>query len=76
MDLVMMQERVGSKFDASTAAYVQRDFQALVGVLEGHLAVLEPVDDQARSHVIRAKAAAERGLKLSERLMKESAPGG
>lgn len=59
-----------SRSPAKVAVSVHDDFAALVSMLEGQLANLADADGRARVHILQAKAAAERGLALSERLIK------
>ena len=54
---------------ARTAQTVQRDFSDLVKIFDCQLANLPQSESPARSHIVRAKAAAERGLQLSEKLI-------
>ena len=62
-------ERPSPADAASVAESVQADFAALVGILENRLAALADSDSQVRRHVSDAKAAAERGVELSGRLL-------
>jgi hypothetical protein len=56
--------------DAAVAAQsVLTDFSELVAMLDRQLASLADADALARSHVVEARAAAERGLKLSKQLV-------
>lgn len=52
-----------------TAELLQRDFSGLIAIFDHHLATLSPDDGQAWKHITQAKAAAERGLKLSRELI-------
>ena len=54
---------------AEAAELVRRDFDALVDVFDRQLAILSAHESERRSHVTKAKAAAERGLKLTRRLI-------
>ena len=54
---------------ARVAESVQRDFSDLIRIFERSLASLPATDSEARAHVAKAKAAAERGLKLSRELI-------
>ena len=54
---------------ATAAVSVHDDFAALVSMLEAQLAQVGDADERARTHIIQAKAAAERGVALSERLI-------
>jgi hypothetical protein len=54
---------------AEAAELVRRDFDALVDVFDRQLAILSANESENRSHVTKAKAAAERGLKLSQQLI-------
>ena len=51
------------------AEAVQRDFEDLVAMFDRQLVNLRAKDSQARGHVTRARAAAERGLQLSRELI-------
>ena len=56
--------------DAAVAAQsVLTDFSELVAMLDRQLANLADADAVTRSHVVGARAAAERGLKLSKQLV-------
>jgi hypothetical protein len=56
--------------DASLSAEMLRsDFSGLVEIFDRHLHALCAEDGQARMHVAKAKAAAERGLRLSHDLI-------
>jgi len=48
---------------------VRRDFTALLRVLDEQLARLPTNEGDRRSHIAEARIAAERGLKLSEKLI-------
>jgi hypothetical protein len=48
---------------------LQNDFSGLIRVFDRHLKALPPEDRQARSHILQARAAAERGLRLSRELI-------
>ena len=52
-----------------TAEQVRRDFTALLRVFDGQLENLSIDENLQRSRISQAKAAAERGLKLSEQLI-------
>ena len=52
-----------------TAESLQNDFSGLIAIFDRHLAALSPEDSQARKHITQAKAAAERGLRLSRELI-------
>jgi len=51
------------------AQSVRRDFSDLVVIFDRQLGRLTDADREARSHMVRAKAAAERGLRLSQDLI-------
>ena len=51
------------------AQSVSRDFADLITVFERELCNLSGSDDPARWHLAKAKAAAERGLELSQDLI-------
>jgi len=56
--------------DATVAAEsVHKDFSELVSLLDQQLANLSEGEGRARSHILEARAAAERGLKLSKQLI-------
>ena len=59
----------------SLAASIEKDFRALVALLAQQAERLGKDDHEALAHIARAAEAAERGLRLSERLvqMAESA---
>lgn len=52
-----------------TAETVLSDFNLLIANLERRLANLSDAENEARSHVLEARAAAERGHQLSEELI-------
>lgn len=52
-----------------TAESLRNDFNGLIEIFDRHLAALSPDDGQARRHIAQAKAAAERGLRLSRELI-------
>jgi hypothetical protein len=54
---------------ANAAKAVHHDFQALVNLFEQQLAGLPAKDVLRRSHLLEAKAAATRGVGLSEELL-------
>ena len=69
-----MREEVGvhpidrrTKDPESIANAVRRDFERLIEILDSRLAGLS-IADAGRPHVLEAKAAAVRGLELSDRL--------
>jgi hypothetical protein len=51
------------------AESVRRDFGKLIELFSGHLDALAEGDGDTRRHLSEAKAAAERGLKLSDELI-------
>jgi len=53
----------------AVAESVRRDFRELLAMLDRQLANVGETDARALSHFLEAKAAAERGLKLSELLV-------
>lgn len=56
--------------DASIAAQsVRSDFSELVALFDRHLDALADGDSRARKQISKARAAAERGLKLSHELI-------
>jgi hypothetical protein len=54
---------------SNTAESVRSDFDQLIAVFDRHLASLSDSDGQARSHILEAKAAAERGCELGDKLI-------
>ena len=54
---------------AFVAESIQADFQDLVGIFDHQLAGLSETEGPMRSHLAKAKLAAERGLELSHRLI-------
>jgi len=58
------------------AESLQNDFNGLIEIFDRHLAALPPDDGLARKHISQARAAAERGLRLSRELIElVKAPG-
>lgn len=53
----------------AAARSVHQDFSALIEVFDRQLGSSFGVDDQARTAILRARAAAERGLQLSKQLV-------
>jgi hypothetical protein len=51
------------------AESLQGDFRGLLEIFDRHLESLSPDDNEARNRITQAKAAAERGLKLSRELL-------
>jgi hypothetical protein len=58
----------GDEFDQSVVS-IAHDFAALVAIFERQLDLVSPGDVETRSHILKAKEAAERGAKLSEQLV-------
>ena len=54
---------------ASVAEAVQKDFRGLIAIFNRQLAEALQLDRETRSTISEAKAAAERGLKLSQQLI-------
>src|SRR4051812_43863253 len=54
---------------ASVAESVEKDFSGLIEIFGSQLASSADVEDAAKSAISEAKAAAERGLKLSRQLI-------
>ena len=54
---------------AVAAESIRSDFSDLISMLERQLANLSDADDRAQYHLQEARAAAERGLKLSRQLI-------
>jgi len=48
---------------------IAQDFAALVAIFDRQLELVSSADVETRSHLSKAKKAAERGAKLSEKLM-------
>jgi hypothetical protein len=57
-----------------TADSLRSDFSGLIEIFDRHLKRVPADDGQARSHIAQAKAAAERGLRLSHQLMALAKP--
>jgi len=53
---------------------VARDFAALADVFAQQLELVPPSEEETRAHIRKAKAAAERGLRLSEQLLARVRP--
>ena len=49
-------------------ASIRQDFAALAEIFEQQLQVVSSSDDETRAHLRRAKAAAERGTELTDKL--------
>jgi hypothetical protein len=50
---------------------IEQDFAALVDALERQLKSVPRSDRESRSHILKAKEAAERGVSLSRRLIEQ-----
>jgi len=68
-DLAHETVRSGPYEAASVTESVQQDFRGLIAIFNRHLAEAPQVVGEARSTIAQAKAAAERGLKLSQQLL-------
>ena len=55
---------------------VADDFAALAAVFDRQLKLGSALDEATRTHIANAKAAAERGMQLSQELMKRVRPKG
>jgi hypothetical protein len=65
----------GSFDDPSvTADSLRSDFSGLIEIFDRHLMRVPSGDGQARLHISKAKAAAERGLRLSHQLIALAKP--
>lgn len=53
---------------AEAADSIEADFSDLIAILDRQLASLPADEAQARQHLVQAKAAAERGLRVSQEL--------
>ena len=72
-------DKYKGSFEASETSYpdnssiavesVRSDFSELVALFDRHLDALADGDSEARKHISEARAAAERGLKLSHELI-------
>ena len=58
----------GSK-SADSVHAVAEDFEALIAILERQLELVPSSDQQTRTHIAQAKAAAQRGAELSRNLL-------
>ena len=59
----------GSRWGCAEAAdSIEADFSDLITILDRQLASLPDTETQARLHVAQARAAAERGLRVSQEL--------
>jgi hypothetical protein len=59
---------------SETAASLRSDFGGLIEIFDRHLMRVPADDRQARLHITQAKAAAERGLRLSHQLIALAKP--
>ena len=57
-----------------TADLLRSDFRGLIEIFDRHLMRVPSGDGQARLHIAQAKAAAERGLRLSHQLIALTKP--
>jgi len=59
----------GSRWGCAEAAdSIEADFNDLIAILDRQLATLPITETQARVHIEQARAAAERGLRVSQEL--------
>ena len=65
---------LGDLTGAASIVSVARDFAALAAVLAQQLELVSPSEEETRAHISKAKAAAERGMKLSEQLLARIRP--
>lgn len=66
----------GSAPDSQELAQaVEADFRALIEKLDDHIGLLAASNSEALVHLARTKSVAERGLRLSERLLAASKKG-
>jgi len=54
------------------AESIEQDFVALVDVLERQLKLVSRSDRESRSHILKAKEAAQRGVNLSRQLIEQT----
>jgi hypothetical protein len=59
---------------SATADSLRSDFSGLIEIFDRHLMRVPSGDGQARLHIAQAKAAAERGLRLSHQLIALTKP--
>ena len=59
---------------ACIAQSVLRDFTALIAIFDGYMVTTAAADREARTMISQARASAERGLELSQRLMRTIDP--
>jgi hypothetical protein len=57
---------------AGTVDAVAQDFEALIVILNRQLELVPTSDEQTRTHIAQAKAAAERGALLSRSLLERT----
>ena len=69
LDSARTATKVADMESTRVAQSVSRDFADLIAVFERELCNLPDSDDPARWHLAKAKAAAERGLQLSQGLI-------
>jgi len=62
--------------NAHSVLSVAHDFAALAAVFDRQLERVSAGDEETRSHILKAKAAAERGLQLSNELLTRIQSGG
>ena len=72
--MAIRRPRVEAELDGSEEARsvvsVARDFEALVEIFDQQLELVSANDEGSRAHLLKAKAAAERGAQLSQSLLK------
>jgi hypothetical protein len=63
-----------SEEPSATADSLQSDFTDLIEIFDRHLKRVPAGDGQARLHIAKARAAAERGLRLSHQIIALAKP--
>jgi len=74
-DLQSLGETGHDRSESSQVSAIMSDFAALTAIFERQLDTLASSDDGARPALIRAKEAAERGARLSRRLIEQMQAG-
>jgi hypothetical protein len=65
---------IGDSNGAASIVSVARDFAALAAVFEQQLELVPSSEEETLAHISKAKAAAERGMRLSEQLLARIRP--
>ena len=66
---VGMPDALGREASDGSVVSIADDFATLIAIFERQLELISPTDVETLSHIRKAKQAAERGAKLSQKLL-------